>query len=126
MKRYSPVVFVLLAMALLAVACGGTGANTAPPATLPPTEKPVPSPAVVSSATPLPPPTATVAKVPSPTATEAVVIKEPTVAPTDTVAPPSPTPAPDWLSVQGRTADGLPTLGNPDAPVVVIDYSDFL
>ncbi len=126
MKRYSPVVFILLAMALLAVACGGTVANTAPTATPPPpTEKPAPSPTPEPTETPLPP-TATAAKAPSPAATDAVAMEKPTVAPTDTVAPPSPTPAPDWLSVEGRTADGLPTLGNPDAPVVVVDYSDFL
>jgi len=27
---------------------------------------------------------------------------------------------------QGRTTDGFPFLGNPDAAVTVIDYSDFL
>jgi len=27
---------------------------------------------------------------------------------------------------QGRTADGFPFLGNPDAAVTLIDYSDFL
>ncbi|RME48318.1 MAG: disulfide bond formation protein DsbA, partial [Caldilineae bacterium] len=42
---------------------------------------------------------------------------------------PSPTPEPatvDWLSVEGKTADGRIFLGNPDAPVTIIDYSDFM
>jgi hypothetical protein len=32
----------------------------------------------------------------------------------------------DWLAVEGKTADNLAFLGNPDAPVTMIDYSDFL
>jgi hypothetical protein len=32
----------------------------------------------------------------------------------------------DWLTVEGKTADNLAYLGNPDAPVTLIDYSDFL
>ena len=32
----------------------------------------------------------------------------------------------DWINLQSRTADGLARLGNPDAPVTFIDYSDFL
>jgi hypothetical protein len=32
----------------------------------------------------------------------------------------------DWLTVEGKTADNLPYRGNPDAPVTLIDYSDFL
>ena len=32
----------------------------------------------------------------------------------------------DWLTVSGRTADGLAMLGNPDAPVTMIDYADFM
>jgi hypothetical protein len=32
----------------------------------------------------------------------------------------------DWLNNVGRTADNLMYLGNPNAPVTVIDYSDFL
>ncbi len=56
---------------------------------------------------------------------------EPTLRPipTDTPAPtntPEPTPTPDWLRVAGRTAEGLPYLGNPQAPVKLIDYSDFM
>lgn len=32
----------------------------------------------------------------------------------------------DWISEQSRTEDGLAMLGNPDAPVTFIDYSDFM
>lgn len=32
----------------------------------------------------------------------------------------------DWLTVMGRTDEGLATLGNPDATVTMIDYSDFM
>jgi hypothetical protein len=32
----------------------------------------------------------------------------------------------DWLTVEGKTADNLAYLGNPNAPVTLIDYSDFL
>jgi hypothetical protein len=33
---------------------------------------------------------------------------------------------PDWLTVEGKTEDYLAFLGNPEAPVTLIDYSDFL
>lgn len=32
----------------------------------------------------------------------------------------------NWLAVEGKTDDNLTFLGNPDAPVTIIDYSDFL
>ncbi|MCQ3974253.1 MAG: hypothetical protein DPW09_12470 [Anaerolineae bacterium] len=38
----------------------------------------------------------------------------------------APLEAVDWLTVEGKTADNLPYLGNPEAPVTLIDYSDFL
>lgn len=37
-----------------------------------------------------------------------------------------PLEAVDWLTVEGKTADNLFYLGNPEAPVTLIDYSDFL
>lgn len=52
-----------------------------------------------------------------------------TPVPTDTPVPtntPDPTPIPDWLTVTGRTEEGLLYLGNPQAPVRLIDYSDFM
>lgn len=32
----------------------------------------------------------------------------------------------NWLTVEGKTEDDLTYLGNPDAPITMIDYSDFL
>jgi hypothetical protein len=59
-----------------------------------------------------------------PTATPAPL---PTMAflPTVTLTP-TPTPEPDWSTVSGRTAEGLNYLGNPQAPVTMIDFSDFM
>lgn len=52
----------------------------------------------------------------------------PELTPTDTPTPePTPTPTPEnWLESVGRTADNLMFMGNPAAPVTMIDYSDFL
>ncbi len=60
-----------------------------------------------------------VAQPPAPTAT---------VVATQAITPAAVVPAEgvDWLTVQGKTADNLFYLGNPDAPVTLIDYSDFL
>jgi hypothetical protein len=72
-----------------------------------------------------PPPDPTTA-VPSPTTAPSSTPEPPSPA---TLQSPSPSPSPtevDWLSVSGRTQDELPTLGNPDAPVTLIDYSDFM
>lgn len=123
MKRYSPFLVVLLATAFLMTACGGTVANSVPTVTPLPTDAPAPSPTPIPTVT-LPPPTATAPAATVPAAAEPVATEAPTAAPTDTVA--LPTPTPDWLLVEGRSADGLPTLGNPDAPITVLDYSDFL
>jgi hypothetical protein len=75
------------------------------------------------------------------TATEAVEPATQTPEPTEVVAAPTepvevaadetePDPAVqaevDWLAVEGKTGDNLAFLGNPDAPVTMIDYSDFL
>ncbi|HXV43490.1 MAG TPA: hypothetical protein VEC96_10555 [Anaerolineae bacterium] len=76
-------------------------------------------------------PTVTAAPTAAPaTPTRAPVTKTPLSKPTPTRTPspePTPTPTPvDWLNNVGRTADNLMYLGNPNAPVTVIDYSDFL
>lgn len=76
-------------------------------ATLPP----VPSPTLMPADTPIPP---------TPTSTPA---------PTETPLPeatPTFTPEPDWLNYAGRTEDELMFLGNPEAPVTLIDFSDFM
>jgi len=76
-----------------------------------PTNVPLPTPA---SSTPLP------TAVP---VDESVVTAEPAVLNPS----PSPTSEPDPLQViSGQTAEGAFFLGAPDAPITVIDYSDFL
>jgi hypothetical protein len=68
---------------------------------------------------------------PAATATNtALPTTEPPLAPTAT-EPPSPAENADatqvdWLASVGRTVDGLMYLGNPDAPVTLTDYSDFM
>jgi hypothetical protein len=62
--------------------------------------------------------------VPPPTAMATV-----TVPPSTAVVPSTPTAAaaaPDWTDFESRTPDGLYERGNPDAPVLIRDYSDFL
>ena len=50
-----------------------------------------------------------------------------TATPTATALPsPTFTAEPDWLAYSGRTKDGLMFLGNPEAPVKMIDFSDFM
>jgi hypothetical protein len=50
-----------------------------------------------------------------------------TATPTETTLPsPTFTTEPDWLAYSGRTEDGLMFLGNPEAPVKMIDFSDFM
>ncbi len=87
----------------------------------------------------LPPATLTLAPPPQATAAIAATIAAPavTAAPADpTISPVPPTAeaAPtateaavlyDGLA-QGQTAGGFPALGDPNAPVALIDYSDFL
>ncbi len=65
---------------------------------------------------------------PTPTFTPTVTI----IPVTDTPEIPTNTPVPtidpniDWTTVSTRLDDGRMALGNPDAPVTIIDYSDFL
>ena len=127
MKRYSPIILIFLSFIL--AACGPAAAPevaVAPPepaatnTTSPPTETPLPE------------------LDPTETLVEAVVEvseAEPTLAPTDTPAPaptattepPTPVPEPvDWLASVGRTSDNLMFLGNPEAPITMTDYSDFM
>lgn len=112
----------------------------------------VPEPQAVASPTPEDTPTAvaeavdeasatnTPTIVPDPTATATLVIQptEPGAEPVEEATPtevagPSladtPTPTVEvvnWLDVEGQTDSGQYYLGNPDAPVTMIDYSDFL
>ena len=88
----------------------------------------MPAPTITATAKPTstqPKPTATVAQaiIAPPTKTP-----RPSATPTSTPSPePTATPTPvDWLKTVGRTEAQLITLGNPDAPVTMVDYSDFL
>ncbi len=86
---------------------GGAAPTAAVAATVPPTSTPAPPPAVetVPPTAPSPPTATTVSVEPSPTA-------EP--------------PAAVTAALVGRTEDGALFRGRADAPVTIIDYSDFL
>lgn len=79
---------------------------------------------IPATATPIKP-TATVVQAIIAPATKT---SRPSATPTNTPSPePTATPTPvDWLKRVDRTEDQLITLGNPDAPVMMIDYSDFM
>jgi protein-disulfide isomerase len=115
--------FILMMLAVMLTGCG----------TVSPVEEPVVAATATLPFTATPRPTATHTAAPTHTvaavATAAVVnVTATQVAPTDTPIPATdtPTPEPDWLNTVGRTADNMAFLGNPDASVVVIDYSDFM
>ena len=44
----------------------------------------------------------------------------------ETIQPEEEVTVENWLTVEGRTDDNLAYLGNPAAPITIIDYSDFL
>ena len=108
----------------LVTTCGVT--TPEPPVAQPPAVTPTNTPTVVAAThTPAAEPTQAVVEA---TITKPETVIEPTptttaemateVAPTSEVV--------DWLIIEGKTADNLAYLGNPDAPVTLIDYSDFL
>lgn len=107
--RHSSLMAVVL---LLLVACGGAQPPATPtrPMTAVPTDAPPTATVTLATDTPAPP-------------TETA---EP---PTTTAEPPTETAEPVALykgAAPGVNEDGAPTLGSADAPVVMIDYSDFL
>ena len=111
----------LVLLSFLIAACAGPEA-TAPVAEQPSEATALPTePAVTLEPTDVPEPTIAATDVPVAT-----------VGPTDV---PEPTPEPTPTEVpfalfdgmpQGLTDEGFAFLGNPDAPVTVTDYSDFL
>ncbi len=126
MKRWFIVIGV--GMILLLPACGGAVAPPAQPSVEVAGAAPIPT----ENNEPLPAPilpTATNIALP-PTQAPAMMAKtEPTATPTATPIPEPTatfTPEPDWLAVTGRTGQNQIFLGNPDAPVTMIDYSDFM
>ena len=123
--------FAILAAVILLVmpACAG---NTARLDIDPVAEAPIATAATAPVATatnmPAPPTVATqpvqVSSFGAPTAGPSVT---PTRLPTATPLPlPSPTPDIEWATVTGRTTEGLNYRGNPQAPVTMIDFSDFM
>lgn len=124
--------FGLVAILILLTACGAT--PTAVVVADPPTATSAPADTPVSQTVPTDTPTQEVD-----TPTPKVVAEEPTEAMAESTAvveeptpvgETTPTVAPteeiDWRTVEGKTKDNLTYLGNPDAPVTIIDYSDFL
>ena len=62
-----------------------------------------------------------------PTPTDVIPTETPLPVVADTPTPePSPTPETDWLTVTGRTVENLAYRGNPNAPIRLVDYSDFM
>lgn len=81
----------------------------------------------ITTATITPPaiPTSTLATT-SATPVTVTATASPSLQPGTPVAPTAATLPPFDGIPQGRTPDGFPALGNPDAAVTMIDYSDFL
>ena len=91
---------LLLLLCFAATACGGTVSQEAAVASTP-----------------------TVAAVPEAKPTSAQEAAQAEVAEAQQAASQAET---DWLTVEGKTEDNLTFLGNPEAPVTLIDHSDFL
>jgi protein-disulfide isomerase len=117
----------LLLLLFVLSACGGTTA-----------EPVAPSPQAVEM-TEIPAPTAVPTPTSAPAAPSTVIAAEATKtveATTPTVETAAELPEleaevgaadePDWLTVEGKTDEGLTYLGNPNAPITILDYSDFL
>lgn len=106
---------LLLALVLLA-ACGGP--------TPAPAIEPTAPPAAADGATAEPTATAPVATATLPPSPEPTAANTP--APTAEPDPAASVAAVDWAAVESETADGFFVRGNPDAPILIRDYSDFL
>ena len=52
--------------------------------------------------------------------------EEPTEEMAEVAAEVTPEAEVNWFTVEGKTGDNLTYLGNPDALVTIIDYSDFM
>jgi len=136
MQKTQRLIWSGLASLLILTACSNTPAEPTPNSSQPvvvtedvappSTDTPSPEPTTANRepATVIPPDTPTVAMIAeesSETPAEAT--------PTEEMMAPTVTPTPeeiDWQMVEGRTENNLPYLGNPEAPVTIIDYSDFL
>jgi len=106
--------FCFIALFMFLTACGQTAAEIAAPPTAEPTIPPTVQPTNQPTIEPTSQPTA------QPTSPPTI---EPTSPPT---AQPTVEPTSQPSILAGRTDEGAFFLGSPDAPVTMIDYSDFL
>lgn len=102
-----------MVVVLGACGSGSTVEPVAQPATLEPTTTPAPT------ATP-PPPSVT------PVAATQAADPGPTNTPAATNTPAPAAEPSDWSNFESVTAAGFYERGNPDAPILILDYSDFL
>ena len=118
----SRISLLLLSCYLVLTACS---ADTTP-LTAAPTQAPQPTSTPILASTLPPEPTATPEAVsetlPDPSSAETPMS---TSASTPEPEPTAETQV-DWLAVEGQTAEGYAYRGNPDAPIAVTDFSDFL
>lgn len=122
MKPYRPALFILL---VLLVGCGSMTPAAQPAAepSSPLLSQPTSVPTIAATAAP---PTLTAVPLPTAAATtaEATSTPQPTAQPTEVMAvEPTDTAEP---ALFGRTEEGAFFRGAADAPVTLIDYSDFL
>ncbi|MCO6450303.1 MAG: hypothetical protein J5I90_05885 [Caldilineales bacterium] len=126
---------ILFAGLLVLAACGNRDIEPTLP---PPTQTPVPRAANTTAPTDLPAPTDVPAATDTPIPTVEPASPTP-VAPADDPAPapppqaesPLPEPTPeavpvDWSQTESRTPDGFYVRGDPQATILILDYSDFL
>ena len=109
---------ILLACLWLIAACGPS-APEQPAAS----ENVAPVAVVEATATPLPsePPAPTATSEPAPVAAEPTATTQPVAEPAPTATP---EPEADWTQT-ASLVDGLYVRGNPNAPIRLVDYSDF-
>lgn len=112
-----------LILVLILVAC-------VPPATAPVPIAESTSPLIVTTAVPPTPtsvpPTPELTLMATVVSTATTQLLAATATTEATAVPPSETPTSTPLITVGRTAEGLYFQGNPEAPITMIDYSDFL
>ena len=132
MRQKYWLISLAVAGTMLLTACGGAAGPEPAPAEPEATDTTEP----VAAALPTEEPT----EAAPPTEVPTAVIAPPTEEPAEAAAPASAEPTEevamvteeavvetvDWLTNEGQTEDGFAFLGNPDAPIVLQDYSDFL
>lgn len=136
MKKWIMTIIGLTWLMLILAACGGAVPEAAPVSQVEATATAL-LPTATNTALPEPTeigmePTAeseqatvTPTEEPATSAPEATATSEPEPPETPTSEPPAPADV-NWLTVEGKTEAGFTYLGNPDAPVTLLDYSDFM